>query len=67
VKLETLCELTLASHSARPGGAPALPADDVAEVIDFVERSQAVKTYARWTWDYYVRTLGSAAELTVEA
>lgn len=63
VKLETLCDLTLTGHSAKPGGAPALAAHDVAEVAEFVDRSQAVKTFARWTWDFYVRSLGSAANL----
>jgi ribulose-5-phosphate 4-epimerase/fuculose-1-phosphate aldolase len=63
VKLETLCELTLAGHQAKIGGIPALPAADVAEVAEFVDRSQAVATFARWTWDFYVRALGSPANL----
>jgi ribulose-5-phosphate 4-epimerase/fuculose-1-phosphate aldolase len=63
VKLETLCDLTLTGHMAKPGGAPTLPAADVAEVAEFVDRSQAVKIFARWTWDFYVRSLGPAAQL----
>jgi ribulose-5-phosphate 4-epimerase/fuculose-1-phosphate aldolase len=59
VKLETLCDLILTAHMARPGGAPALPAADVEAVADFVDRSGAVKTFARWTWDYYARSLAT--------
>jgi ribulose-5-phosphate 4-epimerase/fuculose-1-phosphate aldolase len=63
VKLETLCDLTLAGHQAKVGGIPALPAADVAEVAEFVDRSRAVATFARWTWDFYVRALGSTANV----
>jgi ribulose-5-phosphate 4-epimerase/fuculose-1-phosphate aldolase len=57
VKLETLCDLILTAHLARPGGAPALPPADVEAVTDFVDRTGAVKTFARWTWDHYARSL----------
>jgi ribulose-5-phosphate 4-epimerase/fuculose-1-phosphate aldolase len=63
VKLETLCDLTLAARSVDHAGAPALSERDVTEVSDFVDSSQAVRIFARWTWDYYVRALGAGAEL----
>ena len=59
VKLETLCDLILTAHLARPGGAPALPSADVEAVASFVDRSGAVKTFARWTWDHYARSLAT--------
>jgi ribulose-5-phosphate 4-epimerase/fuculose-1-phosphate aldolase len=59
VKLETLCDLILTAHMARPGGAPPLTPADVEGVTDFVERSGAVKTFARWTWDHYARSLAA--------
>lgn len=63
VKLETLCDLTMSSHTAKPGGAPSLPPGDVSEVAAFVDGPHAAKTYANWTWAYYVRALGAAANL----
>jgi ribulose-5-phosphate 4-epimerase/fuculose-1-phosphate aldolase len=63
VKLETLCDLTMSSHAVRPGGAASLPSQDVTDVTAFVDGSGAAKNYAKWTWDYYVRTLGVAAHL----
>jgi ribulose-5-phosphate 4-epimerase/fuculose-1-phosphate aldolase len=59
VKLETLCDLILTAHMARPGGAPPLAPADVEGVADFVDRSGAVKTFARWTWDHYARSLAA--------
>jgi ribulose-5-phosphate 4-epimerase/fuculose-1-phosphate aldolase len=66
VKLETLCDLILTAHMARPGGAPALPPADVEAVADFVDRTGAVKTFARWTWDHYARSLATAGSPEME-
>lgn len=64
IKLETLADLTLKARAASSPAEPArISAADQSEVSSFVSRAGAAHTYARWTWDFYARTLQGAAEV----
>jgi ribulose-5-phosphate 4-epimerase/fuculose-1-phosphate aldolase len=60
IKLETLAELTMRSHAV--GRAPqAISDEDIVGVHGFLDSSRAAGTFAQWTWDFYVNSLGDMA------
>jgi ribulose-5-phosphate 4-epimerase/fuculose-1-phosphate aldolase len=65
IKLETLADLTMRSHAA--GRAPRPISDeDIAGVHEFLDSSKAARTFAQWTWDFYVHSLGDGTRETGE-
>lgn len=63
IKLETLADLTLGLHNVAGAEPILLSPEDRAEVAEFVSSRNAARTYAQWTWDFYLRSL-SAADVT---
>jgi ribulose-5-phosphate 4-epimerase/fuculose-1-phosphate aldolase len=64
IKLETLAEWTLRLRSVPGVTADPMSAEDIDAVTGFVSSQNAAKTHAHWTWDFYRRSLGDAADVT---
>jgi ribulose-5-phosphate 4-epimerase/fuculose-1-phosphate aldolase len=63
IKLETIAELVVASHAATGSGPPRLPQEDIDDVHAFVDATGSAASGSRWVWDFYVRLLGTAADV----